>query len=118
LIYRFLTIIYTSLWMRHGVLELMKISETSFAFGCSAIFICLFLAAETLGCLRYDNDGGEDCASTYYGNWMLGYNAFFTNVAYVLLYWLVDADFSITELMKMRIPTQYIISFTLQVSPS
>ena len=113
-VYRFLTLVYTNMWMRHGDLELMKISEAAFAFGCSSMFICLFLAAETLGCLRYDFDEGEDCGSTMYGNWMLGYNSFFMNVLYILLFWLVDTDFSIRNLMKMRISNQYILAFSIQ----
>ncbi len=118
LIYHFLTMIYTTIRLRHGDLELQKMAENSFANGFGTIFICVFLTSESLGCYRYDEDEFEDCASTAYGNWMLGYQAFYCNVVYALLYWLVDSDFQIINLIRLRINAQYTMAFLVQIFAS
>ena len=105
-IYRFLTITYVTIRLKHNDLELGKMAEHSFEAGLGTLFVCLFLAFETLGCFAfnpYDDDPttpdvvelNEECTSALYGNWMLSYSAVFTNVSYVLLYWLLDTEFQL-----------------------
>jgi hypothetical protein len=121
LMYRFFTLMVTTIRLRHDTLELEKMAEHCFSFGLGTSFICMFLASETFGCFLYDADavlrddpakladlsnfdyGPRKCFSTLYGNYMLSYNALFANVAYVLLYWLVDSDFQIIGLMRLKV---------------
>ncbi|GMI31668.1 hypothetical protein TrRE_jg6451 [Triparma retinervis] len=136
ILYRFFTIMMATIRLRHDTLALEKMAEYSFSFGLGTIFICIFLASETLGCFIYDTDavlrddpsrladlsdfdyGPRKCSSTLYGNYMLSYNALFANIAYVLLYWLVDSDFRIISLMRLMLPRQYTAAFVMQTVAS
>eukprot|EP00520_Triparma_pacifica_P017702 CAMPEP_0118665476 /NCGR_PEP_ID=MMETSP0785-20121206/18643_1 /TAXON_ID=91992 /ORGANISM="Bolidomonas pacifica, Strain CCMP 1866" /LENGTH=1406 /DNA_ID=CAMNT_0006559605 /DNA_START=152 /DNA_END=4368 /DNA_ORIENTATION=+ len=136
LIYNFFTIMVSTIRLRHDTLELEKMAEYSFTVGLGTIFICIFLASETFGCFFYDTDailrtnttrladtsdfdyGPRKCFSTLYGNFMLSWNALFANIAYVLLYWLVDSDFRVIGLMRLQLPRQYVVAFIMQTLAS
>ncbi|GMH84065.1 hypothetical protein TL16_g09805 [Triparma laevis f. inornata] len=125
-IYRFLTLIFTTIRLKHTDLELGRMAEKSFGAGLGTFFICIFLGFETVGCFAFqdaddDQDSNElnpECLSSLYGNWMLSYNAVFTNVSYVVLYWLVEHDFSLLYLLRLKLGKQYTTSFGLQLIAS
>ncbi|GMH78929.1 hypothetical protein TrST_g6135 [Triparma strigata] len=119
LIYRFLTLIFTTIRLKHSDLELGKMAEKSYATGLGTFFICLFLGFETAGCFVFEDPVNDDinpeCLSSLYGNWMLSYDAVFANISYVILYWLIEHDFALLDLLRLKLGTQLTFGFSLQL---
>jgi hypothetical protein len=114
--YYLMTLCCTIIPKKHAGIEIEKMSENAFAASVSTIFITLYLAIESYGCLAYTSLMDEaGCYSTVYGNWMLGYNALFFNISWVLVFWVLESDFDITALMRLNIITQYRRSIGCQI---
>jgi len=61
--------------------ELQSLVQNYFASGIGGLFINLYLAFESFGCVALTSIETAQCESTINGNWMLGFNSCFIEVS-------------------------------------